>query len=59
MAAKDYSDDNKALRTKTAQLRALRLAKEALDLETAVVVPPKKPAVRKAPKARPHAPWPW
>jgi len=59
MAAKDYSDANKALRTKTAQLRALRLAKEALDLENAAVVPAKKPAVRKAPKTRPHAPWPW
>lgn len=52
MAANEYSDERKAMRAKTARLKALRLAKEAEDVAVDVVVPNRedlagKPAKKK------------
>jgi hypothetical protein len=56
---KETSEERKAMLAKTARLRELRLAKEAEDQKTVVVPPPRRAPVRKAPKRRTPAPWPW
>ena len=47
-AMKDYHAAELATRNKTAKLRELRLAKEAVDREVAASAPPKKTPARKA-----------
>jgi len=60
--SRDYSDEQKAARSKTSRLRELRLAKEAEEQNAASLIavkasPPKKPRVAK--KKLVPAPWPW
>jgi len=45
---KDYYTAELATRNKTAKLRELRLAKEALDRQVAASAPPKKKLAQKA-----------
>ena len=63
MSSSELGDERRALLAKTAQLRELRLAKEAEDKEAAKVAAAEKPvkAVGKkaARKVRTHAAWPW
>ena len=68
MPSNELSEERKALMAKTAQLRELRLAKEAEDLEAAKILEAEKAArpksgkavSKKAPKkVRTHAAWPW
>ena len=47
-AMKDYHTAELATRNKTAKLRELRLAKEALDRQVAASAPPKKKLAQKA-----------
>jgi hypothetical protein len=47
-AMKDYYAAELATRNKTAKLRELRLAKEALDRQVAASAPPKKKLAQKA-----------
>jgi len=47
-AMKDYYTAELATRNKTAKLRELRLAKEALDRQVAASAPPKKKLAQKA-----------
>jgi hypothetical protein len=56
---KEANDERRAMLAKTARLRELRLARDAEEQRNAVAAPPRKPAVRKAPKRRTPAPWPW
>jgi hypothetical protein len=56
---KEANDDRKAMLAKTARLRELRLARDAEEQRNAVAAPARKPAVRKTPKRRTPAPWPW
>jgi hypothetical protein len=57
---KEANDERKAMLAKTARLRALRLARDAEEQRDAAAAPPaRKPAVRKAPKRRTPAAWPW
>ena len=62
MASSDYTDERKALRAKTAQLKALRLAQEAkVSAEQEAKPSASGPAARKVvkKKKRTPAPWPW
>ena len=56
---KEANDDRKAMLAKTARLRELRLARDAEEQRNVVAAPARKPAVRKAPKRRTPAAWPW
>ena len=56
-AGANYEADAQALREKSARLKALRLAKEAADVENGLVKKPLAPKARKSPvepKAKPQ-----
>jgi len=63
MSSSELGDERRALLAKTAQLRELRLAKEAADKQAAEVAAAEKPVKAAGKKAvrkvRKHAAWPW